>query len=285
MNLDHIETFLYVVHLKSIRKASKALFLSQPTVTARIQSLEKELNISLFLRVNRELVLTEEGKNFIPYAQKILNTFKEGKKQLSNTVEQNTFRVGSNEITAQYFLANSMNEWYPRDAKLKLKIGSTNDHIHALLNDELDVAFIQKTNDPNLLQEKIITNPIHLIVYPDHPFANNQILSIQELAKERLVLFECGAFDWNLFRKVFEIENLQPNIQFEVNHLNVAKQLIKKNKCIGFLPQLCVQEELEKGELVAIDTSDLFYMEQDIYATYARDKSYKYMENILAVRQ
>lgn len=281
MNLDHIETFLYVVHLKSIRKASKALFLSQPTVTARIQSLEKELNIQLFLRVNRELILTEEGKNFIPYAQKILNTLKESKKHLANKIDQNIFRIGSNEITAQYFLAGNKKNWYPNQSKVQLKIGSTAEHIHSLLNDELDIAFIRKTNDPSLYQEKIIENPIQLIVYPGHSFEAIKNVSIHELSKEQLVLFECGAFDWSLFRKIFEIENIQPNIQFEVNHLNVAKQLIKQKQCIGFLPLLCVREELENGELIAIDTSDLLHMEQDIYATYSKDKPFKNIENIL----
>ncbi|SCX52632.1 LysR family transcriptional regulator [Lysinibacillus fusiformis] len=48
MNIDHIEAFLYVVHYKSTHKAASALFLSQPTVTARIKSLERELGVELF---------------------------------------------------------------------------------------------------------------------------------------------------------------------------------------------------------------------------------------------
>lgn len=62
MNIDHFEAFMYVVHLESIHKAAEALYLSQPTVTARIKSLERDLGIELFLRKGRSLTLSEEGK-------------------------------------------------------------------------------------------------------------------------------------------------------------------------------------------------------------------------------
>ena len=64
MNIDHIEAFLYVVHYKSIHKAANALFLSQPTVTARIKSLERELGVELFYRDGRSVSVSEKGKIF-----------------------------------------------------------------------------------------------------------------------------------------------------------------------------------------------------------------------------
>ena len=71
MNIDHIEAFLYVVHYKSIHKAANALFLSQPTVTARIKSLERELNVELFHRDGRSVILSDKGKDFVPLRHKL----------------------------------------------------------------------------------------------------------------------------------------------------------------------------------------------------------------------
>lgn len=67
MNIDHIEAFLYVVHYKSTHKAASALFLSQPTVTARIKSLERELGVELFYREGRSVTLSDKGKDFLPF--------------------------------------------------------------------------------------------------------------------------------------------------------------------------------------------------------------------------
>ena len=80
MNIDHIESFMYVVHFSSVHKAAKALFLSQPTVTARIKTLERELDIELFERQGRGIVLTEKGKEFVPFAEQIIHTFNKGRR-------------------------------------------------------------------------------------------------------------------------------------------------------------------------------------------------------------
>lgn len=76
MNIDHIESFLYVIEHKSIHKAAQALFLTQPTISARIKALEGNLGTQLFTRHGRSLQLTAQGESFIPYAKKIVETYR-----------------------------------------------------------------------------------------------------------------------------------------------------------------------------------------------------------------
>ncbi|MGE7666812.1 LysR family transcriptional regulator [Ureibacillus composti] len=83
MNIEHIESFLYVVKYKSIHKAASALYLTQPTVSARIKALEESLETQLFIRQGRSLSLTERGKEFIPFATTIVDSFYESKKFLN----------------------------------------------------------------------------------------------------------------------------------------------------------------------------------------------------------
>lgn len=64
MNIENIEAFIYVCQLGSINKAAEALYLTQPSVSARIQSLEKELDLKLFDRQRNKLSLTEKGEQF-----------------------------------------------------------------------------------------------------------------------------------------------------------------------------------------------------------------------------
>lgn len=86
MNIENIESFLYVVEYQSIHKAANALFLTQPTVSARIKSLEDSLDTTLFNRVGRSLTLTEKGIEFIPYAKTIVNSYYESKKHLHRSL-------------------------------------------------------------------------------------------------------------------------------------------------------------------------------------------------------
>lgn len=273
MNIDNLEAFMYVVHLKSIHKASKALFLSQPTVTARIKSLERELNTELFIRQGRNLVLTSQGKEFIPYAQQILKTLREGKRQLKQHSTQNEITIGANVITSQYFIPHALTYWKKSHPNLRVKFtATTNDElITKLLNHQVDFAFMRSIRNEGIYQEPVLDNSVRLIVYPNHPFIQKQNVTVKEMAQESIVFFECGAFDWDLIYKLFEVEEIEPNIEFKVDHLEIAKSLIINKQSIGFLPYLCVKEELEKGELFEVDTTHLLQIKQNVYLSYVEN--------------
>ncbi|MBR0597472.1 LysR family transcriptional regulator [Sinanaerobacter chloroacetimidivorans] len=74
MDFKQIEAFVTVVDYKSFSKAADACFLTQPTISARISTLEKELGVRLIDRNGREAFLTDYGKVFYKYAAEMLDT-------------------------------------------------------------------------------------------------------------------------------------------------------------------------------------------------------------------
>ena len=72
MNLKQLEAFVKVTESGSFSKAAKLLFLTQPTVSAHISSLEKELDSRLFVRNTKEVKLSEEGKQLYQYARQMV---------------------------------------------------------------------------------------------------------------------------------------------------------------------------------------------------------------------
>ena len=69
MNLKQLEAFVQVSESGSFSKAAKELFLTQPTISAHISSLEKELNVRLFIRNTKEVSLSDDGKDLYRYAK------------------------------------------------------------------------------------------------------------------------------------------------------------------------------------------------------------------------
>ncbi|MDN3016889.1 LysR family transcriptional regulator [Paenibacillus sp. BSR1-1] len=270
MNIDHMEAFMYVVHLESIHKAAEALYLSQPTVTARIKTLERDLGIELFLRKGRSLTLSEEGKAFIPYAEQIIQTYDQGKKLLKKEDNPKEIVIGANIITSQYFIPFALPFLKKSHPELRFKfISATNDVLlEKLLQKQVDIAFLKEISHHGIQKHELLNNSVRLVVYPDHSFESLKNISIQQLAMEPMVFFECGAFDWNRIHKLFEVANVKPNIEFLVDHLEVAKSIILSKNGIGFLPYLCVKKELELGELIEIDVSHFIHLNQHIYAAY-----------------
>ncbi|MCQ2009652.1 MAG: LysR family transcriptional regulator [Sporolactobacillus sp.] len=72
MTIDQLNTFLMVVKCRSFHGAAKGLFLSQPSITSRIQALEHELNVTLFVRQGRGIRLSEQGEKLVPIAKRMV---------------------------------------------------------------------------------------------------------------------------------------------------------------------------------------------------------------------
>ena len=94
MNLKQLEAFVRVTEKKSFSKAAKELYLTQPTVSAHISSLEKELDVRLFVRNTKEVGLSDEGRKLYDYARQIVElerkieeTFCSEKEQCSSVLQ------------------------------------------------------------------------------------------------------------------------------------------------------------------------------------------------------
>lgn len=256
MNIDNLEAFVFVHHFGSINQAAKALFLSQPSVTYRIQSLERALDVQLFERVGRKVKMTDEAKEFLPYAMATIESYKNGKKRLQEkaiTDQSEPFIIGCTALVSNYFLPHVLPKWnlsYP-DVHIKLLTGTTDSIVTKLLNREVDIGFVHSSSHPMIESSLVFESPICLFVQADHPFQQMENVDGKALANQPIVLLECSSLDWSFIQHVFEQD--LPIRAYEVDSFEAAKALMLNHAGIGFLPELCVRKEVASGELVRID--------------------------------
>ncbi|WP_342424064.1 LysR family transcriptional regulator [Paenibacillus sp. FSL E2-0178] len=259
MNIENIEAFVYINHYGSFNKAADVLYISQPTVTARIQSLERELDCRVFDRLGKQINLTDKGRQFLPYAQQILQVYQNGKHQIQSKGQiPDELRIGSTVSVSNYLmpqLLQHLKRKYPH-IRFKLTTSSTDSLIEKLKAKEIDLAFIRKVVNPAIQSFPFCEDPISLYVYKNHPLARQGRASIQEIREETLVFFECGSLDWMRLHRVFESMEQPPDIVYQVDNLETAKKLVLRQAGICFLPALSVQEEVEAGTLIRVDVAE-----------------------------
>ncbi len=145
MNLKQLEAFVHVAEGGSFSKAAKELFLTQPTVSAHIAGLEKELNARLFVRNTKEVKLSEEGKllydsakQIVVLQKKIEKTFWENEKK-----EEHCITIAASTIPAQYLLPEILvkfNEKYPNEQFKVIETDSAR-VVEEVLNHSVDIGF------------------------------------------------------------------------------------------------------------------------------------------------
>lgn len=260
MNIENIEAFVYVIHFNSFNKAADALFLSQPSISARIQSLERELDSRLFDREGRHFSLTEKGKQFLPFAQQILQAYKKGKQNLQQMqTSLHELRIGCTVSVSNYIIPELLPRFkreYP-DIHIKLMTASTETILERVLNKELDLGFVRNVTHPHVDSVTFYEDQIRLFVHKGHPFIDRDAISIEEVGREPLVFFECGSLDWMKIHRLFETLDRLPTIEFHTDNLETAKKLVAAGMGISFLPGLCVRKEMEEKLLFPIDIPSL----------------------------
>lgn len=118
MNLKQLEAFAEVAQSGSFSKAAKKLFLTQPTISAHISSLEKELNTRFFVRNTKEVALSREGEKLYSYARQILDLAEKIEEEFGqrDEAEKKCISIAASTIPAQYLLPEILavfNEKYP----------------------------------------------------------------------------------------------------------------------------------------------------------------------------
>ena len=106
MNLKQLEAFVEVAQSGSFSKAAKKLFLTQPTISAHIASLEKELDTRVFVRNTKEVSLSPEGQKLYTYARQILDLTEKIREEFGrhDEEEQKCVTIAASTIPAEYLL-------------------------------------------------------------------------------------------------------------------------------------------------------------------------------------
>ncbi|HDR3488225.1 LysR family transcriptional regulator [Bacillus pacificus] len=255
MNIENIEAFIYVCQLGSFNKAAEALYLTQPSVTARIQSLEREINIKLFHRNGNKISLTEKGEYFFPHAQKILQSYQEAKYGLQQVTIPYDLVIGS----ALSISNNILPEILPgfksefKDVRIKIVTGHSQDILQKVINKEVDFGIVRTETHPQVESIRLYNDPIGLFVPRNHIFLKEEKVTIEHVSKQPLIFFDYGSMDWLMIHRLFSSNDVSPNISLEVDNMETAKNLVIQGMGISFLPEHCVKQELENGELIRVE--------------------------------
>lgn len=184
MNLAEIETFLTIVSTGSITRTADLLFLSQPTVSHRLRSLEEELEFPLIVRKKglKQVDLTPKGEAFIPIAERFLSLWKETR-SLSRSGDLMPITIGCTDSLNTALFAPLYRQIAASDEKLVLNIRThQSSELYQMLNNhDIDIGFVyHKLHYKNIITEKLYEEP-HYLVQSERPAIRKALIHTDEL--------------------------------------------------------------------------------------------------------
>ncbi|KSV58891.1 selenium metabolism-associated LysR family transcriptional regulator [Acetivibrio ethanolgignens] len=266
MNLKQLEAFVHIADSGSFSIAARELFLTQPTISAHISSLERELNTRFFVRNTKEVRLSESGIILYDYAKQMIRLQKEIEKTFleREEKEQQCIRIAASTIPAQYILPGILavfSKKYPSRQFLVMEVDSAK-VVEAVINSTADIGFTGTVIDKHLCKYIPFYQDELVIIAPN----NSKFRRLLEKEKnagwmkeEAVILREKGSGTRREAEKQLRrigIQLSQLNVIASMESPEAIKRAVENGLGISIISKLAVQEEVKKGTLLALPISD-----------------------------
>jgi DNA-binding transcriptional LysR family regulator len=256
MNVGQMEAFLQVVRHGSFSKASEALSLTQPSLSARIISLEMTMSETLFHRMGRGVRLTDAGRILLPYIERSLNAISSGEKTLraSRTASAGPLHIGAATVVCSYVLPDILAVFHQRypGIDVSIKTGRSSQVLEMVLKEDVQVGISRTLVHPEIEAQHLYDEHVVLVTHPTHPFAKAGEASIYDVASEPLILYDKESTYFVLITRVCREAGIVPNIQMDLDSVEATKQMIERGLGISFLPHNSIRRELQLGILAEV---------------------------------
>ncbi|MBR0092219.1 MAG: LysR family transcriptional regulator [Lachnospiraceae bacterium] len=262
MNLKQIEAFVAVADMKSFSKAASMLYLTQPTVSAHVSSLEEELGATLFVRMMRGTELTQEGKRMYLYAKQIMELHdlildmfhKEHKNAIQTMVV-----IAASTIPAQYLLPEILARYaraYP-DARFSVRETDSASVIREIAEHTAEIGFTGTLPDKSHCEAFPIYEDELIVITPgtEHyrQLAKSEKKVIDWIAEEPLILRESGSGTRKEAEAYLEKSGISVGDLNNVAVIGSPEAIlrsVKKGVGITILSKLAAQEAIDAGEVL-----------------------------------
>ena len=281
MELNQLKAFCAVVEKRSFSRASEVVFLSQPTVSLQISSLEQELGTQLLDRRAREITVTKTGETLYQYAKRILRLMNEAQQAIEQLkgLMKGTLTLGASTIPGEYLLPSLLAEFkglHPA-IDIDLQISDTQGVITKVLAHEAEIGFVgNRDKSDKLAFKSLATDKLVLIASTDSTWLHQDSLSVEQLRGIPFILRESGSgtritIKQKLLDKGITEEEL--NVVMRLGSTAAVKRSVESGLGVSFVSEKAIENEIRLGTIKTIPVKDL-ELDREFFIVYSGKKSH-----------
>ena len=258
VKLELYRVFQEVAKMGNISAAAQNLYISQSAVSQSIKQLEEQLQVRLFSRSTRGVMLTSEGRTLLEYVTRALGLIQNGEEKLAQSRQLLTGEliIGASDTVTKTYLVSRLEAFhkaYP-DIRIRILNGTTSmvlDYLHA---GQVDIAFASEAPDETVYSVRHCVDTHTIFVAAPDYLEFDKVYTMEEIAALPLILLERKASSRVYVERYFQDHGVQIHPEIELGSHNLLISLAR----IG-LGVACVTEEfslsgLSRGVIVPLKT-------------------------------
>jgi DNA-binding transcriptional LysR family regulator len=256
VTLTQLAAFVCVVRRGSVTAAAEELYVTQPSVSAAVAALEREVGAKLLERDGRGLRPTEAGAAYAPYAEHVLGLLEQGRRAAGEAVDgaRATLRISAVTSAGDHLvphLIRAFRDGHP-ELDIDLHIGNRSEVFAGLLEHTADVAITGRVpDDDRLVGEAFAVNEIVLVTAPDDAFAKRRWVAVEELAGRPWLLREPGSGSRAMAEEWLRLHGLVPPL-LTLGSNTAVREAARAGLGLGLVSRTSAALELKMGLLGTI---------------------------------
>ncbi|MEZ5235696.1 MAG: LysR substrate-binding domain-containing protein [Acidimicrobiia bacterium] len=258
MNLRDLEYLVALAEHRNFGRAAAACYVSQPTLSAQIRKLERELDVALVERDQRRVLLTPAGEQVAAQAAVVLRGVDDLRHlaRLAADPETATIRIGTFPTSGPYLLPHIMTTLRSRFPRLELLLAEAK--TEALLQDlrsgSLDAAVLAMPVTEDGLDCSTLFDERFVLAVPEgHPLASGEdLLPLDVLGGEDLLLLDEGHCLRDQALSVCELAGAHERRGFRATSLETLRHMVASGTGVTLLPELAVRPPVPLSEGVVL---------------------------------
>ena len=261
VRIRYLKVFLDLAETKSFTLAAERNGLTQPAVSQQLHFLEGQFSSALIVRSRTAFRLTTEGEILHQYARKILQTYDKLNGQIGELgkITANTIRVATTPYIGLYCLPPYLQQFRAQhpQAIIQVEHCRTEQIGEDVLNCRADLGLVaQRVREPQLECIPFHKQPLVLICHPQHPFARQKKLRLEQLKGQTLMSFEQGYPNYAVLARMFRKHHGTQRQIIEFSHIEPIKRAVAIGGGVAIVPEVTVRREVADQTLAAVSITD-----------------------------
>jgi len=266
--LQQLRIIKAIAKEQSFKRAADLLFVSQPSLSKQVKILENQLGILLFDRKNRKVTLTESGRLFLQYTDRILSLCEETCRAMDDlkSGERGNLTVGASQTVGTYLMPRVLALFaqnYPQ-INLTVQVDSTRNITRNIVDRRIDIAVvggdvpIQFKN--HLTIEEFVEDELLLIIPKSHPFAlkTNKIINKEDLYHLNYITLNPTSTIRKFIDNTLQANDIETkdfNIVMQLSSIEAIKTAVSLGLGVAFVSASAIEKELalETLEIIKIE--------------------------------
>jgi LysR family hydrogen peroxide-inducible transcriptional activator len=251
MEIHQLRYFVAVADEGHFSRAAEKVHVAQPSLSQQILKLEAEVGQPLFDRLPRAVLLTEAGRRFRSFAERILGNVADAQRCIDEFKGQAVGRlvIGAIPTIAPYLLPRLLPEFQQKHPKVTVEVVEdvTENLARGLEDGEVDLALLSTCESQDVLQQPLGKEALLVAVPAGHRLANKERVTWRDLKQERFLALHRAHCLSRQTEEFCSAHGLHPDLAVRGAQLNTIVGMVGAGLGFSLVPQMMVDNETNKG--------------------------------------